>query len=187
MIGIISYNTATCKDLEFFLHNREYVIVNPNDFLLNNHDTSIEYINLVVKDQHQREEISQKMSQDKITRFTYIHDMSFCNKDRVGSGCFLYPNSTVYPSALVAEDCVIHSNTRISHNTSIGKGCFIGGQVNISGTANIGNYCTLYPGVNVADKINIVDNTVIGANTLVRKSIKESGTYSAKSLPMVKV
>jgi len=26
MIGIISYNTATCKDLEFFLHNREYVI-----------------------------------------------------------------------------------------------------------------------------------------------------------------
>lgn len=187
MIGIISYNTSTCRDLKFFLQGRKYTIINPDEFLSVKHDSSIEYINLVHRDMSHRKEISQKLSCDKFKRFTFIHSTSFCDKDCVGAGCFLYPNCTVYPSATLSEDCVIHSNVRISHNTTIGKGCFIGGQVNISGSVQIGNYCTIYPGVNVVDKINIIDNTVIGANTLVRKSIKECGTYSAKSIPVVKV
>lgn len=189
MIGIISYNTATSRDLKFFLQelNVNYILIDPNDFLISRHDSDIKYINLVLKDIKQKKQISQKLTLDKITRFTFIHNTSFCNIRNIADGCFLYPNCSVYPTVHIFQDSIVHSNARISHDSSIGQGCFIGGNVNISGTVNIGKYCTLYPGANIADKVNIPDDTIIGADTFIKKSIIESGTYCAKSKQIIKV
>lgn len=74
---------------------------------------------------------------------------------------------------------IINANVIIGDNCNISQGVTLGisGRGEKRGVPVIGN--NVYIGVNsvVAGKINVADNTVIGANSLVVKTIKEGATY----------
>ena len=119
-------------------------------------------------------------------------------------GCVLEENVFVGPFVEIQNNVIVNKNTRIqSHsficsNVTIGKNCFIGhgvmftndkflnGKVNFSEflDTNIGNNVLIGSNSTILP-VKICDNVVIGAGSVVTKSIDEPGIYVGN--PTVKI
>lgn len=73
---------------------------------------------------------------------------------------------------------VIHSKAKIGSRVLIGQGVTIGRSLDPDGVPNIGNNVYLSAGSKILGEITIGDNVIIGANSVVNKSIP-SNTISA--------
>jgi len=74
----------------------------------------------------------------------------------------------------------VHSLTLIAHRCRIETGTFISGGITIAGNTSIGEFTQIGIDATLYDQITVPDNTVIGAGSVVRKTILESGTYSSQ-------
>jgi acetyltransferase-like isoleucine patch superfamily enzyme len=176
----VSYNTTTFTDLEYNLAEAGIKLhrVDPGDFLSLPPDYSNQYINLVIRDLTEREQVSNYLDQHNLSRFSFIHDTSTVWVKNLGKGLFVYPYTLITTNIIVGNDVIFQGHTGIAHQVQIGTGSIIGGFNMISGSTVIGKFCLLYIRVSVYDKINICDRVVIGADSIIRKDITESGTYS---------
>lgn len=175
----ISFDTSILNDLKKYSTDFEISVINPFRFLNGEEiDNSKYYINLVTQDFDLRKQVSHQIDESLCKRFTLIHNRACVEKSEVADGSFIYPNVTLYPNSKLKKDVIVQSNSRISHNVTIGDGCFIGGLVNISGSVNVGSFCKIYPCCNIIDKIEVVDDVILGTGSTIRKNITESGTYS---------
>ena len=80
--------------------------------------------------------------------------------------------------------CLAHyGSIIISQYAKLGANCKIHSSVNIGATGgvkkapSIGNNVYIGPGAKLIGDIDVVDDTVIGANAVVVKTIEEKGTY----------
>jgi UDP-3-O-[3-hydroxymyristoyl] glucosamine N-acyltransferase len=98
-------------------------------------------------------------------------------------------NTTVDRGALgdtVIEDGVKMDNLiQIAHNVVIGAHTAIAACAGIAGSARIGRQCRIGGAAMIHGHIEICDHAVVGAGTMVRKSITEPGVYDGffPSLP----
>lgn len=79
----------------------------------------------------------------------------------------------------IASGVKIDNQVQVAHNVSIGRNTAIAGQVGIAGSAQIGNNCTLAGGVGVVGFVRIANDVHITGMSMVTRSIKAPGTYSA--------
>lgn len=179
----ISYDTATFRDLEYWLKTLYQVNLSRLD-PSNLHDLSgnNQYVNLITKDFSLREQITKKLDDEGLDRFSFIHPKASVDIDLSGSGVFIYPNVSVYPNSLVGKDVIIHGNSLIAHYVSIGKGTYISGGVTIGGSSKIGNFCFIGLCSSISDNVQIVSHVLLGANSKVKKNIQVSGTYACPTL-----
>ncbi len=114
-----------------------------------------------------------------------------CN---VGNYCFVGPFVEMQKGVVVGDNCKIQSHTFICELVTIGNNCFIGHGVmfindkfkngkpasgnreawqatNIGNNVSIGSNATIMP-------VDICEGAVIGAGSVVTKSIIEPGTYA---------
>jgi len=112
----------------------------------------------------------------------------------IGSNCFIGPFSEIQKNVVIGEGCRIQSHSFICELVTIGKNCFIGHGVmfvndlfsegkpaggnkdlwkatSIGNNVSIGSNATILP-------IEICDNVVIGAGSVVTKDIKKPGIYA---------
>jgi len=107
----------------------------------------------------------------------------------IGDEVEIGANTTVDRGAL--DDTVIENGAKIdnlvmiAHNVHIGEKTAIAGCVGIAGSAKIGARCMLGGQAGISGHIEITDDVVISGCTLVAKSIKQPGLYTA-SLPLQK-
>lgn len=106
------------------------------------------------------------------------------------------PTAHVSKYAHVGEGTVVMHNAIVNSDASIGRGCIINTFANIEHDAKVGDYCHISTGAMVngnciigietflgsqsvmVNGIEITDGCVIGAGSLVRKSLKQKGVYS---------
>ncbi len=112
----------------------------------------------------------------------------------IGSNCFIGPFVEIQKKVVVGDRCKIQSHSFICELVSIGDDCFIGHGVmfindvfsvgkpaggntdlwkptKIGNNVSIGSNATILP-------IEICDHVVIGAGSVVTKSIDRSGIYA---------
>lgn len=112
---------------------------------------------------------------------------------KIGSNCFIGPFVEIQAGAKIGDNCKIQSHSFICDLVTIGNNCFIGhgvmfvndkfsqggpargdkskyGSTVIGNNVSIGSNATILP-------VNICDNVVIGAGSVVTKDIVHSGTY----------
>jgi acetyltransferase-like isoleucine patch superfamily enzyme len=125
-----------------------------------------------------------------------------CN---IGEGCFIGPFTEIQKDVTIGPNTKIQSHTFICELVNIGESCFIGHGVmfindlfntggpargnkelwrstNIGNHVSIGSNCTILP-------VEICDHVVVGAGSVVTKSITEPGIYAgnpAKKLRSIK-
>lgn len=182
-LAAISYNTATFRDLEYWLktlYQTELLRIDPFD--LEYLSDSNQYINLVTKDFSLREKITKKLDNECLDRFSFIHPKASIDIDLSDAGVLIYPNVTIYPNSIVGKDVVIHANSLIAHYASIGNGSYLSGGVVIGGTSTIGSFCFIGLSSSISDNVQIVSHVVLGANSKVKKNILVSGTYACPIL-----
>jgi UDP-3-O-[3-hydroxymyristoyl] glucosamine N-acyltransferase len=101
----------------------------------------------------------------------------------VGDGVSVGANTTIDRGAIgdtVIEDGVIIDNLcQIAHNVRIGRFSGLAGTCGIAGSTTIGAHCTFAGGAGAVGHIQIADGVHVTARTVITKSIREKGSWSA--------
>lgn len=96
-------------------------------------------------------------------------------------------NTTIDRGALgdtvIGNDVKLDNQIQIAHNVRIGDHTAIAGCVGIAGSTTIGRRCMIGGQAGIIGHLEIADDVVVSAGTLVTKSIRERGVYTA-SLPL---
>lgn len=185
----ISFETACFSDLEYCINQEgvELKRIDPLEFLNSPPDHNTQYINLVIKDLDLRKQITEYLDQHNLDRFTFVHPLStIWTNISSENGIYVGPFINIQTKVILEKDIFIHGLTGIGHKGVIGTGTIICGHTLIGGVAKIGKYCLLNIRTTIYDYVTIPDNTVIGAGSIVRKSIAESGVYATVKTGILK-
>lgn len=102
---------------------------------------------------------------------------------RIGNDVEIGANTTVDRGALddtVIEDgCKIDNQVQIGHNCVIGAHSVIAGCVGIAGSTRLGQRCMLGGAAMILGHLEIADGTVISPGSMVMKSLRKAGKYTA--------
>ncbi|MYA31777.1 MAG: UDP-3-O-(3-hydroxymyristoyl)glucosamine N-acyltransferase [Gammaproteobacteria bacterium] len=110
---------------------------------------------------------------------------------RIGDDVEIGANTTIDRGAL--EDTVIGDGVRldnliqIGHNVVIGEHTAMAAGCLIAGSAKIGRRCRIAGNVGVAGHIDICDDVVLLARTVVTRPIRKPGAYAGSMTPMEEV
>lgn len=172
----ISYQSTTFHDLKWFLeqdHDIELQRVEPENL---DDCASGQFINLIT-DMSKRKTVSSVLDQRQMPRFSYIHSSSTVMPATIQGGLFMYPGCVIYSNVIIGKDVLVHFGSAIAHGVTIGQGTFLSGGVIIAGSTSVGEFCWFGLHASVGDKISIANNVTVAANTFIRKSITNPGTY----------
>jgi acetyltransferase-like isoleucine patch superfamily enzyme len=176
----VSYPTTTYNDLEFFLAEENIVLerIDPTNFFNSTPDPSKLYINLVTKDFSQRQQITDFLDNNNLTRFNYFHKTATVMSTNLGSGIMLYPFVGILTDSVVGNDVITGGYVGIAHQASVGTGSIIDSYAVVAGSSKLGKYCHLHLRTTVYDKVSICDHVIISAGSFIRKNITEPGIYA---------
>ena len=179
-IVIVGFTQATLtrdfNNLISATHNVE--VLHPDELLSGQYPDDCEFLISVTRDKSLRELLIDYLDQNNLPRGTYIHPTALVDQNAVISpGSFVGPFVSVFNQATVGKDCILAPYSMLSHSSTIGQGSIIHPGVIIAGSTNIGKYCLLGIRSTVIDKLEICDNVVIGAGSLVTKNITAPGNY----------
>lgn len=96
----------------------------------------------------------------------------------LGAGTVVMHHAFVNAGAVVGENVIINTFCNIEHGVSIGNQCHISTGTMVNGDCKIGNNCFIGSQSVLANGISVCDDVVVGAGSLVRKSIIKPGVYS---------
>lgn len=82
-------------------------------------------------------------------------------------------------NTIIGNGVIIDNQIQIGHNVVVGEHSAIAGSTAVAGSTTIGKYCTIAGCVAIAGHLTIADKTVVTGNSMVIKSITESGVYSS--------
>ncbi|UNK56647.1 UDP-3-O-(3-hydroxymyristoyl)glucosamine N-acyltransferase [Pseudoxanthomonas daejeonensis] len=101
----------------------------------------------------------------------------------IGDDCEIGANSCIDRGALddtvLEEDVRIDNLVQIGHNVRIGAHTAMAGCSAAAGSAKIGRYCLVGGGAGVLGHLEVADQVLITAMSLVTHSIREPGEYSS--------
>ena len=101
----------------------------------------------------------------------------------LGDNVDIGSNSTIDRGTL--DDTIISSGVKIDNLVQIGHNCMIGentiiaGCVGIAGSAKIGKNCAIGGAAMILGHLSITDDVTISPGSMITRSIKTSGTYTA--------
>lgn len=101
----------------------------------------------------------------------------------LGDNVDIGSNSTIDRGTL--DDTIINSGVKIDNLVQIGHNCIIGentiiaGCVGIAGSAKIGKNCAIGGAAMILGHLSISDNVTISPGSMITRSIRIAGTYTA--------
>lgn len=100
---------------------------------------------------------------------------------RIGDDCEIGANTCIDRGALgdttLEVDVRLDNLIQVGHNVHIGAHTAIAGCTAIAGSARIGSNCLIGGGAGIIGHIEIADNVIVGAMSLVTHSLREPGEY----------
>lgn len=120
----------------------------------------------------------------------------------IGNNCFIGPFTEIQKTVVIGDGCKIQSHSFICELVTIGSDCFIGhgvmfindvftkggparGDKNHWKHTNIGNHVSIGSNATILP-VNICDNVVIGAGSVVTKNIDKPGVYAGNPARLMK-
>lgn len=101
----------------------------------------------------------------------------------IGNDVAIGANTTIdrgtSDDTVIADDVILDNLIQIAHNVHIGRATAMAGCVGVAGSTAIGARCTVGGASGILGHLEIVDDVHITAMSLVRKSIRLSGTWSS--------
>lgn len=82
-------------------------------------------------------------------------------------------------STIIGDGVKLDNLIQIAHNVQIGEDTAIAGHTAVAGSVTIGKRCRIAGAVAITGHLDIADDVMITATTLVSHSIRKSGVYSS--------
>jgi sugar O-acyltransferase (sialic acid O-acetyltransferase NeuD family) len=110
--------------------------------------------------------------------FNLIHNDSEIRKNvKMGIGIIIGSGTIISTDVKIGDFTQIMSNCIIGHDTTIEDFCRVGDMVFIGGNSKIKSTTFIAVNSTILENINIAESSIIGAGSVLIKSIKHSGTY----------
>ncbi|MGA1977594.1 MAG: NeuD/PglB/VioB family sugar acetyltransferase [Bacteroidales bacterium] len=149
-----------------------YILGNWEDFPL----TKKDYCLIAVADCIWKEKIYNHLK-DKTTFFTYIAPNAIIGKFNViEDGSIVCPGCIVTTSVRLGKCTILNIGSKIGHDTQIGNFSSVMASVDIGGGVNIGEKVFIGTKATIIPKIEIENNSTIGAGSVVIKKVKTGTT-----------
>jgi UDP-3-O-[3-hydroxymyristoyl] glucosamine N-acyltransferase len=101
----------------------------------------------------------------------------------IGDHVDIGANSTVDRGAIddtiIEEGVKLDNLIQIAHNCRIGAHTVVAGCVGIAGSASIGRHCRIGGAAMILGHLKIADNVTISPGSMIMRSIRKAGTYTA--------
>ena len=119
--------------------------------------------------------ISKQLEKKKLKPLSIISKTSYIsNKNLLGRGVQLFPNSIVNFNASVGDYSILNTNSILEHDCKIGNGVHLMPGSVVGGNAIIEDYVTIGMNATVMPKIKIEKGAYIGAGAVVTKNVKKN-------------
>lgn len=123
-------------------------------------------------------EVRKRLMQNYCKWYTAIHPTAAIAKDtQIGVGTCFMANSVLNSGALIGKGVIVNTGATVDHDCIIDDYVHIAPGVHISGTVNIGECTWIGVGSTIINNVSICAYSMIGAGTVVVKSIEQEGTY----------
>lgn len=96
----------------------------------------------------------------------------------LGKGTVVMHQTFVNAGVVIGDNVIINTFANIEHNAKIGNQCHISTGTMVNGDCQIGDNCFIGSQSVLANGVNICADVIVGAGSLVRKSIAKAGVYS---------
>jgi len=110
---------------------------------------------------------------------TLIASTAYVSKyAQLGQGTVVMHRAFVNAGAWIGNNVIVNTFANIEHDAQIGDQCHISTGTMVNGDCKIGNNCFIGSQAVLANAISICSDVIVGAGSLVRKSIHQAGIYS---------
>lgn len=176
----VSYETTTFNDLKFLLKEKGITLnrVDPEVFISTQSDPDMLYVNMVIMDLALRRKVTEAIDRYNLRRFSYIHESVANWSELTGQGLLIFPFVGIMTDVVVNNDVIMYGHNGIAHRVQIGTGCIIDAYTMIAGSSVVGDFCHIRSRVTVYNKINISNDVIVAANSIIRKDITEPGVHA---------
>lgn len=96
----------------------------------------------------------------------------------IGEGTVVMHNAFVNAGAKVGNNVILNTFVNIEHDAVIGDQCHISTGTMVNGECKVGNNVFVGSQSVLANCIDIADDIIVGAGSLVRKPLRVKGIYS---------
>lgn len=96
----------------------------------------------------------------------------------IGTGTVVMHQALVNAGAVIGNNVIINTFANIEHDAHIGNQCHISTGTMVNGDCIVNENCFIGSQSVLANAISICSDVIIGAGSLVRKSINQPGIYS---------
>ena len=109
---------------------------------------------------------------------TIVSPLAYVSRHSVvGEGTILFPFTTVDVETSIGSNCIINHGAILAHEVTVGDNCHISGNCAV-GKCAIGHDTFIGANTFVNNGIEISPNSIIGAGSVVIRSITEPGVYA---------
>lgn len=102
-----------------------------------------------------------------------IHPGVNINYVTLGEGLYVQENALLQAKSIISDHVIVSSNACVAHDSYVGKYSFIGPAVYVCGRVTMQNSCYLGVGAKILPNLNIGNDVVIAAGSIVTKDIKD--------------
>jgi len=101
-----------------------------------------------------------------------VHPSSIIsNSCSLGEGVIVHPLSHLGAKSLIGDHAIINSCVTIEHNSALGNFVSIAPGVIGGGNVRIGNYSQICLGSKIIDNVEVGENSILGANSLLNRNL----------------
>ena len=130
-------------------------------------------------DMEVRKKIYDKCKNNKIRVNSFVHPSAILGgKNKIGEGTIIYPNCYIGYKTEIRKCVQIQSSVTIEHHSLVDSFTNINPGVSTGGNVKIGKNCELGLSSTIINRINLSDQTTIGAKSLVLKNITKKNTIN---------
>lgn len=125
-----------------------------------------------------REKLTNELRKMNITQTVLIHPTAVIDETvLLEEGIVVMANAVVNADTRLSRGVIINTSATVDHDCIINEFTHICPGVHIAGTVNIGKGVWVGIGSTLINNIDICDEVIIGAGSVVIKKIEEKGTY----------
>lgn len=95
---------------------------------------------------------------------------------KIGKGVLISPFCTISSDVIIGDFTIIHPFCNLGHDAQIGEYCSVESYTFMGGFSKTGNNVTLHTRSTILPHIEVGDNSIVGAGSVVIRNVKENTT-----------
>jgi sugar O-acyltransferase (sialic acid O-acetyltransferase NeuD family) len=125
-----------------------------------------------IGDNKQRHRIYSKLMDLRLNYLNIIHPSAIIGNDvSIGVGNFIAAGTIINSGTSIGNHCIINTGAQLDHDNKLHDFVSIAPKAALAGNVTIGRGSYIGMGTNIIEKINVANQTIIGAGSVVTRNI----------------